>query len=124
MTADEEQELEAGRDLSQREEDVLPVAGLSSGLFQFLFITGCIVLFVLVSKLYLDQYLEIRELDQQLDRERARVEDAEREKDRLAAELRFLRTPDGTEKIAREKLKMVRPDEVIIVPVEPGRLTR
>jgi cell division protein DivIC len=97
------------------------VVPISSGVFQFLFITGCIVLFVLISKLYLDQYIEIRKLEQKLEQEKARVGEAEHEIQRLSRELEYLRTDDGTEKVAREKLKMVRPDEVIIVPVEGGK---
>ncbi|MBI4872919.1 MAG: septum formation initiator family protein [Candidatus Riflebacteria bacterium] len=94
-----------------------PPAAISSGVFQFLFITGCIVLFVLISKLYLDQYIEIRKLEQKLEQEKARVVEAGQEIDRLTQELEFLKTDEGVEKVAREKLKMVKPDEVIIVPV-------
>src|SRR2546423_3832656 len=79
-----------------------PVAPISSGVFQFLFITGCIVLFVLISKLYLDQYIEIRKLEQKLEQEKARVSEGQQEINRLSRELEFLRTDDGTEKVARE----------------------
>lgn len=94
------------------------VAPISSGIFQFVFITGCIILFVLISKLYLDQYLEIRKLEQRLEQERSKVTESQQEIVRLTHELEFLRTDEGTEKIAREKLKMVKPEEIIIVPVE------
>lgn len=94
-----------------------PPTPISSGVFQFLFITGCIVLFVLISKLYLDQYIEIRKLEQKLEQERAKVVEAQDEIERLTRELEFMKTDEGTEKVAREKLRMVKPDEVIVIPV-------
>lgn len=100
------------------ESETPPVAPISSGVFQFLFITGCIILFVLISKLYLDQYIEIRKLEAKLEQDRTKVAESEVEIQRLTRELEFLRTDEGIEKVAREKLKMVKPDEVVVVPVQ------
>ena len=115
------QNAEPNKNIDSAAAEPVPAVGLSSGLFQFLFITGCIILFVLISKLYLDQYIEIRKMEQHLQQEKVKLIEANRERERLTRELSFLRTDDGIEKVAREKLRMVRPDEVIIVPVEPPK---
>lgn len=44
---------------------------------------------------------------------KAEIEQLEREINRLADEYAYAQTPEAIEKIAREKLKMVKPNEII-----------
>lgn len=48
------------------------------------------------------------------------IETLEREINRLADEYAYSQTPEAIEKIAREKLKMVKPNEIIYLIKSPG----
>ncbi len=44
----------------------------------------------------------------------------ERENRRLKQELQNLSTPEGIERLARERLGLVRPEEIVVVPLASG----
>ena len=77
----------------------------------------CFVLFLVVCKLYLAQYIEIRRLDERLSDVRRSLASEEQLLERTKKDVAFLATLDGVEKLAREKLKYIKKGEVIIVPV-------
>lgn len=88
-------------------------AGWLSNLYTSLF-----VVFVLcITKLYLDQYIEIRRLRQRRGEVAAVLAEVQARHDRIAEEVEYLETLDGVERLARDKLRYIRPDEVILVPL-------
>ena len=82
-----------------------------------LVLTACFVLFLIVCKLYLNQYIEIRKLEERLRKKQLELSAEKLKLDKMVSEVGFLGTLEGVEKIAREKLKYIKRDEVIIVPV-------
>jgi cell division protein FtsB len=70
-------------------------------------------------KLYIDQYIEIRRLGREVEVARTHFEETQREHEKLAEEVEYLETLEGVERLARDKLRYIRPDEVILVPLRP-----
>jgi len=91
---------------------------LGGNMMHGLLLMTCLGLFLVVCKLYLDQYIEIRRLEE---RRVSRAQELQKRKvllDSLEHEVEFIGTLEGVEKMAREKLKYIKTDEVIILPVE------
>ncbi len=83
-----------------------------------LVLTACFVLFLIVCKLYLNQYIEIRKLEERHRQKQQELRAEKQKLEKMVDEVAFLGTLEGVEKIAREKLKYIKRDEVIIVPVD------
>jgi cell division protein FtsB len=77
--------------------------------------------FVVISKLYMDGHMEIQKLENELVKERARLRENLVTVRRLESEIASLTTTEGLEMVARDKLKFVRPEEVVIVPLKEGK---
>jgi len=76
----------------------------------------CFIVFLGVCKLYLDKYIEIRKLEERLAERKVELVTITNQVDDLSAEVEFIASLDGIEKMAREKLKYIKEGEVIIVP--------
>lgn len=87
-------------------------------LFQVVFVLVVILLFVVISKLYLDGHMEIKRLEASLQAEEQKQVDLETTAKTLDSEIRLLRTDEGVEMVARDKLRFIRPDEVVVVPLQ------
>jgi cell division protein FtsB len=81
-------------------------------------LVGCLGVFLVVCKLYLDQYAEIRRLEERREARLAELNAAREGLEHLEREVAFLGTLGGVEKLAREKLKYINRDEVIVLPVQ------
>lgn len=77
-----------------------------------------VVFCVALSATYLVRYNNIRGLLQQEAELRERIEGLERENRHLQKELEVLSTPEGIERLARERLGLVRPEEVVIYTID------
>ena len=88
-----------------------------SPVYQTAFIVALLLLFVVVSKLYMDGYMEIAKLGAKRDAERKRYEENLATLAKLEGEIRLLKTDEGVEMVARDKLRFVRPDEVVVMPL-------
>jgi cell division protein FtsL len=78
-----------------------------------------VVFCVALSIIYLSRYSSIRAL---LAREadlKVKIEELERENRRLKQALDVLSTPEGIERLARERLGLVKPEEVVVFPIAP-----
>lgn len=76
-----------------------------------------VVFCVTLSVIYLSRYSSIRSLMVRETELQQRVADLERENRRLKENLDQLSTPEGIERLARERLGLVRPDEIVVFPV-------
>lgn len=97
----------------------LPVSDPPRDLVSTLYTAAIVAFGICLAKLYLDQYLEIRHLRSvraQAERQMLSVKD---QHDALAEEVEYLETVEGVERLARDKLRYIRPDEVILVPLRP-----
>lgn len=92
--------------------------GLGATLTHGAVLMVCFALFLVVCKLYLDQYIEIRRLEERKQRRIRELVEQRSTLDAAEREVAFLGTLKGVEKLARERLKYIRHDEVIIVPIE------
>lgn len=92
--------------------------GLRKALIHGAVLMVCFALFLVVCKLYLDQYIEIRRLEERKQRRIRELVEQRSTLDAAEREVAFLGTLKGVEKLARERLKYIRHDEVIIVPIE------
>jgi len=81
-------------------------------------LTICFFVFLGVSRLYLDKYIEIRKLEEKLAGKQNEVVAIDHKINKLANEVEFIASLSGIEKMAREKLKYIKEGEVIIVPVK------
>ncbi len=90
---------------------------LASGTAHGVLLTSCFIFFLIVCKLYLDQYIDIRKLEELWKNKRCKLQEQQLKLETMQEEVAFLGTLKGVEKIAREKLKYIKRDEVIIVPV-------
>lgn len=86
-----------------------------------------VVFCVALSITYLVRYNNIRTLLQREAELRERIESLERENRHLKQNLDMLSTPEGIERLARERLGLVKPEELVIYtineknePVQPG----
>lgn len=71
-----------------------------------------------LSIIYLSRYKDIRELKQMEAEQRERIEDLERENRMLKENLDMLQTPEGIERLARERLGLVKPEEVVVYTID------
>lgn len=88
-----------------------------------------VVFCVALSVTYLVRYNNIRNLLQREVELRERIESLERENRHLKQNLEMLSTPEGIERLARERLGLVKPEELVIYtineknePVSPAAL--
>jgi len=82
--------------------------------------TAAIVAFgICLAKLYLDQYVEIRRLRSVRATAARERQEVQGRHDRLAEEVEYLETLEGVERLARDKLRYIRREEVILVPPRP-----
>ncbi len=84
-----------------------------------------VVFCVALSITYLVRYNNIRTLLQRETELRERIEALERENRHLKQNLEMLSTPEGIERLARERLGLVKPEELVIYTInekrEPGQ---
>ena len=76
-----------------------------------------VIFCVSLSIIYLSRYSTIRGL---LNREAEltqKVEELERDNRKLKQSLQNLQTPEGIERLARERLGLVKPEEIVVVPI-------
>jgi len=86
-------------------------------IYQLAFFTALALLFVVISKLYMDGFLEIHRLEARLASEVAALEQQKTELKHLDEEIALLKTDEGVEMVARDKLRFIRPDEVVVMPL-------
>ena len=89
-----------------------------SPIYQVAFVTALALLFVVISKLYMDSYLEIQRQEARLDAEQKRLTEGRASLKRVENEIALLKTDEGVEIVARDKLRFIRPDEVVILPLK------
>jgi cell division protein FtsB len=88
-----------------------------SPIYQLAFVTALVLLFVVIAKLYMDGYLEIKRLEAKLAAEVQGLTEAKALYKRLEDEIALLKTDEGMEMVARDKLRFIRPDEVVVMPL-------
>lgn len=76
-----------------------------------------VVFCVALSITYLVRYNDIRSLMQRETEMRERIEGLERENRHLKQNLEMLSTPEGIERLARERLGLVKPEELVIYTI-------
>ncbi len=76
-----------------------------------------VVFCVALCIIYLSRYSNIHSLLQKEIELQSRIEELERENRRLKTSLDALSTPEGIERLARERLGLVRPEEVVVFPI-------
>ena len=76
-----------------------------------------VIFCVSLSVIYLSRYSAIRSLLQKEEELTRRIQDLERENRRLKDNLDVLSTPEGIERLARERLGLVKPEEVVVFPI-------
>ncbi|EKD83382.1 MAG: hypothetical protein ACD_39C00715G0002 [uncultured bacterium] len=76
-----------------------------------------VVFCVALSVIYLVRYNNIRNLLQREAELRERIESLERENRHLKQNLDTLSTPEGIERLARERLGLVKPEELVIYTI-------
>ncbi len=76
-----------------------------------------VVFCVALSVIYLVRYNNIRNLLQREAELRERIESLERENRHLKQNLDILSTPEGIERLARERLGLVKPEELVIYTI-------
>lgn len=76
-----------------------------------------VVFCVALSLIYLVRYNNIRNLLQREAELRERIESLERENRHLKQSLETLSTPEGIERLARERLGLVKPEELVIYTI-------
>ncbi len=92
-------------------------AGRRGGVLSGLSTVVVVAFGICLSKLYLDQYIEIRRLKARRTEVEAQARDTRVRWEKLAEEVEYLETLEGVERLARDKLRYIRPDEVILVPL-------
>ncbi len=78
-----------------------------------------VIFSICLAKLYIDQYIQIRALGKHRNRSEQELASTKAEYDRISEEVEYLETLEGVERLARDKLRYIRPDEVILVPLRP-----
>jgi len=76
-----------------------------------------VVFCVALSVIYLSRYSTIRTLLLKENELNVKIETLERENRRLKQNLDTLSTPEGIERLARERLGLVRPEEIVVSAV-------
>jgi cell division protein FtsB len=87
-------------------------------IYQIALSLALILLFVVVSKLYMDGFQEIKRLETKHEAEQKRYTETQQTLARLENEIHLLKTDEGVEMVARDKLRFIRPDEVVVVPMK------
>ncbi len=77
-----------------------------------------IIFCVSLSLIYTFRYKDISNLLQQEAEQRERIEALERENRMLKENLEMLSTPEGIERLARERLGLVKPEEVVVYTID------
>ncbi len=77
-----------------------------------------VIFCVALSITYLVRYNDIRNLLQSEAEQRERIEALERENRLLKENLDMLSTPEGIERLARERLGLVKPEEVVVYTID------
>ena len=77
-----------------------------------------VVFCVSLSIIYLSRYSTIRTLKLHEAELNRKIEELETENRRLKQNLQTLQTPEGIERLARERLGLVRPEEIVVVPIQ------
>ena len=73
---------------------------------------------VALSIIYIARYNDIHNLLQVEEEQRERIEGLERENRMLKENLEMLSTPEGIERLARERLGLVKPEEVVVYTID------
>jgi len=76
-----------------------------------------VVFCVSLSIIYLSRYSTIRGLLLKEEELVKKVEELEKENRKLKQNLEILQTPEGIERLARERLGLVKPDEIVVIPI-------
>lgn len=78
------------------------------------------LLFIIIIFTYqiFNNFMQINELEKNINETEAKIEDTEKSNLKLERELRLVDNPDYIERLAREKLGLVKPGEELIIPVE------
>jgi len=79
-----------------------------------------VVFCVSLSIIYLSRYSTIRNLLLHEEELQQKIELLERENRKLKLDLETLSTPEGIERLARERIGLVKPEEVVFRPLPPG----
>ncbi|MBF0542849.1 MAG: cell division protein FtsL [Candidatus Riflebacteria bacterium] len=82
-----------------------------------------VVFCVSLSIIYLSRYYSIRNLLNREEELKTKIEELERDNRKLKVNLENLSTPEGIERLARERLGLVRPEEIVVVPIPPQTAT-
>lgn len=77
-----------------------------------------VIFCITLSATYLVRYNNIRNLLQKEAELREKIENLERENRYLQNTLEALSTPEGIERLARERLGLVRPEEVVVYTLD------
>lgn len=77
-----------------------------------------VVFCVALSIIYLSRYSSITDLLQREADLKYKIGELERENRRLKQNLELLSTPEGIERLARERLGLIKPEEIMIFPIE------
>ncbi len=77
-----------------------------------------VVFCVALSVTYLFRYKDIRDLLQREAKLKKDIESLERENRHLKKNLNMLSTPEGIERLARERLGLVKPEELVIYTID------
>lgn len=67
---------------------------------------------------YYNNYRQIQELEHEVTRLEKQISSAREQRERLQIELNNINNPEYIEKIARKELGLVKPGELLIIPVE------
>lgn len=103
--------------MGNRQVEADSAGGGVSLVYQLAFFTALAMLFVVISKLYMDGFLEIRRLESRLAGENQTLEENKAQLKKLDDEIALLKTDEGVEMVARDKLRFIRPDEVVVMPL-------
>ena len=79
-----------------------------------------VIFCVSLSIIYLSRYSTIRTLMANEEELKGKIETLERQNRKLKENLETLSTPEGIERLARERLGLVKPEEIVVVPLPPG----
>lgn len=89
----------------------------SGGMLSSLTTFAVVAFSICLAKLYIDQYIEIRALTLRSVAAQESLQETRRRHEQLVEEVEYLETLEGVERLARDKLRYIRPDEVILVPL-------
>jgi cell division protein FtsB len=77
-----------------------------------------LLLLAVISKLFIEGYMEIARLEAKREGEKKRKQEYTATLSKMESEIRLLKTDEGVEMVARDKLRFIRPDEVVIMPLK------